>query len=215
MTNLIISKSESFPGSLGACENQAGPAMHQHDGQTDGRAELSFVREVSVKYRGPRRARSPIRMAADAADFIRNVLPDNAREHFVYIRALNKGHMTSQKPSKTGHFMTIHVPLLMRRYIALFLDGSHQVVAFSITATGTANHCLVHAREVFQPAILVGAVAVAVGHNHPSGECFPSGQDDEVTGNLKEAGRLLGIKLLDHIIVCDDAFYSYSERGSL
>lgn len=55
-------------------------------------------------------------------------------------------------------------------FVTLFLDGGHKVCAFSVTATGNANTCPVHAREVFQPAILVGAVALIVGHNHPSGD---------------------------------------------
>jgi DNA repair protein RadC len=181
MPNLVIPNSESSFASPGGADNHSQQTREQHGELTNGRAALSFVREVSVNYRGPRRARSLIRMARDAADFIRKVMPDNSREHLV----------------------------------ALFLDGSHRVVAFSVISTGTANQTLVQAREVSQPAILVGAIAVVVGHNHPSGECFPSGADDVVTGNLKEAGRLLGIELLDHVIVCDDAFYSYSESGSL
>jgi DNA repair protein RadC len=181
MTNLTIPGQEPPVGE--PTTPQAGPdaSMTRTGPEAKEQGPINFVREVSIKYRGPRRAITSVRMAQDVAAFIRKVLPDNAREHFV----------------------------------ALYLDGSHSIVAFSITSTGTVNNCLVHAREVFQPAILVGAVAVAVGHNHPSGQCSPSDPDDRVTANLKEAGVLLGIALLDHVIVCEDAFYSYSERGLL
>ena len=95
-------------------------------------------------------------------------------------------------------------------FVSLHLDASHQVISYSITATGTANSCPVHPREVFQIAFLVGAVAVIVGHNHPSGEAAPSTEDEKVTNTLTEAGELLCLKVLDHVIVSDDHFYSFS-----
>lgn len=139
------------------------------------------IREVVAQYRGPRRASRIIREPDDAAEFVRGVLPDNAREHF----------------------------------IALYLDGSHQVIAFTVISTGTANSCPVHPREIFQNAVLAGAVAVIVSHNHPSGHVIPSLQDKLVTEQLKNAGSVLGIKVLDHVIVSDDAFHSFAGGGVL
>jgi DNA repair protein RadC len=140
-------------------------------------SKFEFVREVSVHYHGPRRTKIKIDGPQAAAKFIRQILPDNSREHF----------------------------------ITLYLDGAHQVAAFSRTATGTANSCPVHPREIFQPAILVGALAIVIGHNHPSGDSAPSAEDREITRRLKESASLLGIKLLDHVIVADDSAYFFSE----
>ena len=137
--------------------------------------KTTFVREVAVKYRGPRIKFSEVLGAPDAvAKVVRKVLPDNSREHFV----------------------------------ALYLNGAHEVIAYSIVATGLANSCPIHPREIFQPAILSGAVALIVSHNHPSGNITPSMEDRRVTERLKEAADLVGIRLLDHVIVTDDNFYS-------
>ena len=86
-------------------------------------------------------------------------------------------------------------------FIALYLDGANQVVSYSIISIGTATSSIVHPREVFQRAILVGAVSVIVAHNHPSGNLTPSAEDHKVTNRLKDAGEIIGIKLLDLLIV--------------
>lgn len=100
-------------------------------------------------------------------------------------------------------------------FIALYLNGAHTVIGYSVVFTGTANACTVHPREVFQNAVALGAVALIVGHNHPSGNCEPSEADNAVTTRLKAGGDLLGIKLLDHTIVTDDKHYSYQENFKL
>ena len=99
-------------------------------------------------------------------------------------------------------------------FIILSLDAAHQVATYSIISIGTANYSVVHPREVFQAAILSGAVAIIISHNHPSGEVKPSPADHEVTKKLKEAGELLNIKVLDHIIVSDHDYYSFQEHGA-
>jgi len=85
-------------------------------------------------------------------------------------------------------------------FVAIYLDGRHRPIADSVVSVGTASASLVHPREVFQPAIALGAVALLIGHNHPSGEVTPSAEDLDVTRRLSEAGRLLGVTLLDHIV---------------
>lgn len=99
-------------------------------------------------------------------------------------------------------------------FMALYLDGAHKVIAYSIVSTGSANACHVHPREIFQRAYLTGAVSIVVGHNHPSGQLDPSQEDRKLTGRLAEVAEILGIRLLDHVIVTDSAFYALSsERG--
>lgn len=82
---------------------------------------------------------------------------------------------------------------------------------------GSLNQSIVHPRETFKAAILANAAAVILAHNHPSGDTAPSREDREITRRLQEAGELLGIKVLDHVIVATDSgnYLSYVESGLL
>ncbi|PTL77713.1 DNA repair protein RadC [Vitiosangium sp. GDMCC 1.1324] len=82
-------------------------------------------------------------------------------------------------------------------------------------AEGTINACMVDPREVFAAAITSRATAIVLAHNHPSGDPEPSGQDLGLTAQLIEAGRVLGIKVLDHVVVGDGTYTSLVERGEL
>jgi DNA repair protein RadC len=87
------------------------------------------------------------------------------------------------------------------QFVALYLNARNRVIAHHIVSVGTANTCLVHPREVFKPAILKNACGLIIAHNHPSGGSEPSEADLELTKRLKDAGTLLGIELLDHVII--------------
>lgn len=95
------------------------------------------------------------------------------------------------------------------QFVALYLDASHSVACYSILSIGVANSALVHPRELFQRAVLAGAIAVIVAHNHPSGACKPSEADRSITKRLCDAGDVLGISVLDHVIVTDESHYSF------
>lgn len=91
---------------------------------------------------------------------------------------------------------------------ALYLNSRYQVIHEEIVSIGSLTANIVHPREVFQPAIQYGAVAVIVAHNHPSGSLEPTGADLDVTRQLMQAGQLLGIELLDHLVLAHDTFIS-------
>ncbi len=119
-------------------------------------------------------------------------------------------------PNEAADFMRRILPDNSREHLlCLYLDGAHQVVAFSVIASGTATQCNVGAREIFQRAVLVGAVSFILGHNHPSGKVLPSTEDTLVTERLRKGGELLGIRLLDHVIVTDDETYSFEGNGKI
>ena len=82
-------------------------------------------------------------------------------------------------------------------------------------ARGTLTACLVHPREVFGTAVHLRAAGIIAVHNHPSGDPTPSMEDNKITTRLKEAGKILGIKLLDHIIVGQEDYYSFADDGLL
>ena len=100
-------------------------------------------------------------------------------------------------------------------FLALFLDSRSCVVAYQVISIGSADQSLVHPREVFQPAILAGSTALIVAHNHPSGDVAPSKEDAQVTRRLKEAGQLLGITLLDHVVFSGRSYHSFAQAGQL
>lgn len=100
-------------------------------------------------------------------------------------------------------------------FIVLFLDARHHVVGYFVVATGTATSCQVGPREVFQSALLGGAIALIVGHNHPSGDTNPSAEDRVVTRRLKEAGELIAIPVLDHLIIGSNGYFSFKDRGEM
>lgn len=134
----------------------------------------TYLREVNVNYRLTTQQLLAVSDPMQVARFIKSIMPDNSREHF----------------------------------IALYLDGAHQIVSYSLISTGLANSAPVHPREVFQRAIVVGSVAVVVAHNHPSGNLQPSNADKQITEGLTKAGEVLGIKLLDSLIITWNSTYS-------
>ena len=99
------------------------------------------------------------------------------------------------------------------RFVALHLNARNSVVAHETVSIGSVSAALVHPREVFKAAILANAAAVVLLHNHPSGDITPSKEDIELTRRMVEAGRLLGIDVLDHLIIGGSEFLSLKERG--
>ena len=100
--------------------------------------------------------------------------------------------------------------------IVCCLDNKNQPVSINVVSVGILNSSLVHPREVFKTAILSNAASIILFHNHPSGDPEPSQEDITITARIKNAGNILGIELLDHIIIgSGESFCSLKERGSL
>ncbi|MDA8428712.1 MAG: DNA repair protein RadC [Geobacteraceae bacterium] len=100
-------------------------------------------------------------------------------------------------------------------FLILLLDGKNRIIRRVQISEGSLNQSIVHPREVFSPAVKESAAAVILVHNHPSGDPAPSSEDIAITRRLREAGDIMGIKVLDHIIVGDGEFMSFVERGLL
>jgi DNA repair protein RadC len=94
----------------------------------------------------------------------------------------------------------------------LYLNSRYQVIHDEVISVGSLTANIVHPREVFQPAIEHGAVAILIAHNHPSGSLEPTVADNQVTKQLKEAGTILGIDLLDHLIITHNKYISIIEE---
>ena len=139
---------------------------------TTQRRGATFIREVSIRYRGARlKTNGAVHHPLDAVRLAKKIVHDDARGHFV----------------------------------ALYLDSRHQAIAYSVVSVGTAKQSLVHPREVFQSAVVL--------HNHPSGNPTPSREDHDVTKRLRDAGQILGIRLLDHVIwTREGRYHSFAQN---
>lgn len=97
----------------------------------------------------------------------------------------------------------------------ILLDTKNNIKRVSEISVGSLNSSIVHPREVFSEAVVNQASSIILVHNHPSGESEPSHEDIILTNRLDECGKILGIKVLDHIIIGDGVFYSFKEEGLL
>ncbi len=97
----------------------------------------------------------------------------------------------------------------------LLLNTKNQLIKDETISVGILNASLVHPREVFKAAIKANSASVIIVHNHPTGDPTPSEEDNETTKRIKEAGKLVGIELLDHIIIGEDGYFSYKDKDLL
>ena len=101
-------------------------------------------------------------------------------------------------------------------FVVVALNAKNEPTHIEVVSTGSLTASIVHPREVFKMAILANAHGVVCVHNHPSGDPRPSEEDRKITKRLKEAGELLGIPLIDHIIIGElNKFYSFKEEGGI
>lgn len=99
---------------------------------------------------------------------------------------------------------------------SVYLNTKLEIIGMELISKGTLNASLVHPREVFKGAMLANANGLILVHNHPSGNLDPSSADRQVTSNLQEAGKILQIEILDHVIVgSKGGHYSFREQGLL
>ncbi len=100
-------------------------------------------------------------------------------------------------------------------FIALFLNTKNGIIKQEVVSVGSLSANVVHPREVFRTACILSASSIIVAHNHPSGDPAPSREDIEITKKLAEAGKMIGIELLDHVILGQDRNYGFKESGML
>ena len=98
-------------------------------------------------------------------------------------------------------------------FVIFYLDSRNQEIKREIISVGSLNANLVHPREVFEPAVRHLAAQVILAHNHPSGDPEPSEDDLEITKQLTESGKILGIEVIDHIIITKTGFISFKEKN--
>jgi DNA repair protein RadC len=150
--------------------------------------------------------RKTIRMLVVKAVFERQVIRENAPEYLTTKRFTSPGQIYEAfcelRQETREHFITLH------------LDCKNRIICFDRVSVGSLNQSIVHPREVFKAAALSSAASILLMHNHPTADPTPSREDIAITRRLKEAGELLGILVLDHIII-GDGYYSFAEHGAL
>jgi DNA repair protein RadC len=100
-------------------------------------------------------------------------------------------------------------------FSVIYLSRANKVISFEILSKGGITGVVVDPRLIFKRAFELGAVALVLAHNHPSGSIMPSKADEALTENLRQIGNLMDIPILDHLIIAHDAYYSFSDEGQL
>ena len=155
--------------------------------------------------------RTPI--ARDGAELCPRCAGEQAR---VYRPGAPEDRPQITSPEEAAELL---VPLLQdldrEHAVTLNLDVKHRLIATTTVSIGSVDHTFMSPREVFRDALLHGAGAIVIAHNHPSGDAEPSRDDERLTRRLGQAGEVLGIEVLDHIVIGHDRWVSLARRGAL
>lgn len=132
------------------------------------------------------------------------------------LRTKLERHGSIGNPSDASDFLRMRLgALLHEEFHILWLDNRHRILDCQKLFTGTVDGASVHPREVVRAALNINACAAVLAHNHPSGVAEPSAADRSITRELSEALRLVGVRILDHIVVGAGSCVSMAERGLL
>jgi DNA repair protein RadC len=130
----------------------------------------------------------------------------------VITRPVDTRHLDS--PGAVWNLLLPSMACLQREeFRVLILNNKNTLLKNSMISAGTVSEAIVHPREVFRDAIREGGAAVIIAHNHPTGEINPSREDIATTQRLVEAGKIVGIPVLDHVIITNSAYFSFKEGG--
>jgi DNA repair protein RadC len=127
---------------------------------------------------------------------------------------VSRGSVVVRSPEDVYcNYQSLFRDRVRERFVVFWLDSTNRVIGWEICTEGTLNASLIHPREAFRGAIVATAASIIVAHNHPSNNPEPSREDTEITKQLVESGKVLGIPVHDHLIICNDTFTSLAERG--
>lgn len=127
-------------------------------------------------------------------------------------------HAVPQMRSSKDVSMLLHAYLKdtdREHFVVFFLNQKNRITGIHTVSMGSLTASTVHPRETFKAAILASAAAIVCGHNHPSGDVQSSREDRTLTIRLSQAGKLLGIQVLDHIIIGHNTYFSFADEGLL
>lgn len=128
-------------------------------------------------------------------------------------RKINPRHRKVNNADEVFILLQSYAHLLQEHFIVISLNGASEVNAVRVITVGLVNRTQVHPREVFADALMERATSVILAHNHPSGNLQPSQEDILITKRLVNAGDLLGIQVLDHLIFSSQGYFSFEQEG--
>lgn len=180
---------------------------------------LELANRLLVSFKGLRNIRE-----ADLADLIKvkGIGPAKA----VYIKAaIELGRRTAldvkikdfiHSPADVSRLLMDEMRYMDREHLyGLYLDRKGGLISKETISIGSLSSSIVHPREVFKTAVKCSAASVIIAHNHPSGDPTPSREDFEITRRLAEAGRIMGIELIDHLVIGHKSYCSLKEKGAI
>ena len=133
----------------------------------------------------------------------------NIEKNIIIYKKINKTSLVFE------YFKDLLRDKLQEHFYCLYLDNSKRVIKDKLLFIGTINYSVVHPREVFKEAYMLSASCIICVHNHPTGNILPSKQDLDLTKNLINIGNIMGIKVIDHVIIGKDNYYSFLENGDI
>lgn len=125
----------------------------------------------------------------------------------------NQKYVITSPNDLANYFIPKFRGLMKEEFYVIILNSSNQIIRETLISSGLLNASLVHPREVFRLAITENAASIILIHNHPTGNINPSKEDISITNQLVESGKLIDIKVLDHLIIAGEDYYSFAKNG--
>jgi len=152
---------------------------------------------------------------SDNGTLLDQVSDEDLRQAYRARFGMNVGEVFSGSRQVADHLMTVLDGRDRETFVVLFLNGRNALISTETIFEGTLTQAVVFPREIIKYALLKNAAAIICGHNHPSGEVKPSGDDQRITEKIKGACETVGIQLLDHLIIADGEYFSFADSGLL
>ena len=151
----------------------------------------------------------------DAQLLLDRVSDQDLREAYQDRFTLKSGEVLNNSRKVADHLATLLAGRTRETFAVCFLTRRNALLCTEILFEGTLTQAVIFPREIVKSALLKNAAAIICGHNHPSGEVKPSGDDQAITRKIKQACQLVDIQLLDHLIIAGTEFFSFADKGIL
>ena len=151
----------------------------------------------------------------DAQLLLDRVSDQDLREAYQDRFTLKAGEVLNNSRKVADHMATLLAGRNRKTFLVCFLNNRNALLSTEILFEGTLTQAAVFPREIVKYALLKNAAAIICGHNHPSGEVKPSGDDQAITRKIKAACQLVDIQVLDHLIIAGGEFFSFADKGLL
>ncbi len=155
------------------------------------------------------------RIKAMCATTLDHVSDQDLREAYQTRFRVKTGDVLSDSQRVADHLSTYLNGRSKETFAVIFLNGRNAVIDTFVMFEGTVNQAVVYPREIIKCALQFNAVAVIIGHNHPSGQLRPSEDDQRITRRIKQACEAMDLSFLDHVIIADGEYFSFADGGLL